>query len=123
MEAIFRQAEKEQEKADRAFQDEQKAAPDIETSNLNSQTSDLETQNEAKPKKRARKPSEPASKGRTYKLPKTGSPVKVVSGAFAEFSGILKKLDRKNRTVCASCSNFHPFRIIFMLKCVHYFNY
>lgn len=96
MEAVFRRAKEEQEKADKAFQNEQKVVPAIETSNLDSQTSDLETQNGEKPKRRTRKSSEPASKERTNKLPKRGSTVKVVSGAFAQFSGILKTLDRKN---------------------------
>lgn len=96
MEAMFRRAKEEQEKADKAFQNEQKVVPGVETSNLDSQTSDLETQDEEKPKRRTRKPLEPTSKERTNKLPKKGSTVKVVSGAFAEFSGILKALDRKN---------------------------
>lgn len=96
MEAIFRQAKEEQEIADKAFQDMQKEVANSKTSNLDFQTSEGETQNEAKPKRQTRNKSETGSKERSKKLPKTGSNVRVVSGAFAEFSGILKKLDRKN---------------------------
>lgn len=96
METIFRQTKEEQQKADQAFEDAQKGALDPVTQILDSQTGDTDTQIDTKPKRRTKKSSEPASKERNNKLPKKGSMVRVLSGAFAEFSGILKKLDRKS---------------------------
>lgn len=99
MEKIFRQAKEEQEKADQAFQDSQKLVLGSEMPDLESDSGSLETLIDTKPKRKAKKISESATKERKKKIPKIGSTVRVVSGAFAEFSGILKKVDKKNDRV------------------------
>ena len=108
MEAIFQQAKEEQEKADRAFEEEQQKEETISPEkliiypHLDSKDATISVVG-SKPKRRSRKGSKPiadgASKGEHDKLLKPGSTVRVVSGTFAEFSGNLKKLDRKNGKV------------------------
>ncbi|KAF5953681.1 hypothetical protein HYC85_006537 [Camellia sinensis] len=95
IEAIFRQAKEEQEKADQAFKEEQQGEAIIDPEKLNVVYSDsqltssdvTESVIDSKPKRRSKKTSQP--------LLKPGSTVRVVSGTFAEFSGILKKLESK----------------------------
>lgn len=103
MEAIFRQAKEEQEKTDRAFDEEQQEA------SLNSGVlkidSHLDSNDhtkavvDSKPKRQSRKASDPLTNGsstrKNYKLLVPGSTVRVVSGTFAEFVGSLKKVNRK----------------------------
>lgn len=80
MEVMFTQAKEEQLKADQAFLEMEGASEDV-----------VETIKEPKPKRRS-----PTSKKGKPKLPTAGSTVRVVAGAFADFPGILKKIDRKN---------------------------
>lgn len=94
MEAIYRQAKEEQEKADQAFEEEEKKAA------LNSEVlktelepdSDLKLEADSKPKRKSSKTSAIAT-------PKLGSTVHVLSGTFAGFTGTLKKLNRKTKIV------------------------
>lgn len=89
MEAIFKKAKEEQEKHEQEFKEEQQQ-----------QGTDVEPQldsisaTDSKPKRRSRKSSDP------LKLLTPGSTVRVVSGNFAEFEGILKKVNRKTGKVC-----------------------
>ncbi|KAL0338234.1 UNVERIFIED_CONTAM: hypothetical protein Sangu_1345500 [Sesamum angustifolium] len=98
MEAIFKQAKEEQEKADQAFEEQQKAeALDSNKLGIDSPlvSQDL-AQSKAitKPGGRGRKATKQTTAGKAKTL-KPGSTVQVVSGAFAGFSGTLKKLDMK----------------------------
>ncbi|KAM7464003.1 hypothetical protein LguiA_032124 [Lonicera macranthoides] len=88
MEAIFQKEKEEQEKHDKAFEEEQRQDGALD-SNTNP---DLASKDVLKPKRRSKKGS---TTGKDGKLPPLGSTVRVVSGAFAEFSGTLKKLDCK----------------------------
>lgn len=84
MEAIFKKAKEEQEKADQAFEDEQKKDEALDSKNLSFES----LLDPTKPGGRGRKSAKKASL-------KSGSTVYVASGAFAGFSGTLKKLDKK----------------------------
>lgn len=99
MEAIFKQAKEEQEKADRAFEEEQlkDEASNPKKIGVDSPlVSEIRTQTNATKKTggRGRKNAKGTTKGNTTKI-KLGSTVQVLSGAFAGFSGTLKKLDSK----------------------------
>ena len=106
MEAIFRQAKEEQEKADQAFQEEQQGEKTLMSDKLNIEynldsngvtTSVLDS----KPKQQSRKRSNTVANGaKDSKLLVLGSMVQVLSGNFAEFVGSLKKLNRKTGKVC-----------------------
>ncbi|KAM1489909.1 hypothetical protein FF1_032839 [Malus domestica] len=93
MEAIFRQAKEEQQKAEQAFEQEQQEAAinDADESAGDSIS---------KPKRRPRKTLDPlingSSKGKSEKLI-PGSSVRVVSGTFAEYVGSLKKLNKRTK--------------------------
>lgn len=95
MEAIFKQAKEEQEKADQEYEEQQKNEA------LNSKKPGVDALLVAKtnalknPGGRGRK----AGKATSLKI---GSTVQVTSGAFAGFSGILKKLDTKTGLVIHS---------------------
>ncbi|XP_030474265.2 uncharacterized protein LOC115691695 [Syzygium oleosum] len=102
MEAIFRKAKEEQEKTDRAFEDE------LASETLKSEKLDLDLHSSAddslesamKPKRQSRKSSGTLgglSAKEKYKLLVPGSTVRVLSGTFAGFEGSLKKLNRKNK--------------------------
>ncbi|XP_021765143.1 uncharacterized protein LOC110729677 [Chenopodium quinoa] len=106
MEKIFRQAKEEQEKADQAFEDGQKPVLSSEVPQLESESGSLETLIDSSPKRRTTKTSESTPKGKKKKIPKIGSTVRVVSGSFAEFSGILKKVDKKNEKVTVGFTLF-----------------
>lgn len=93
MEAIFKQAKEEQEQADRAFEEEQQAGEAIDSKKLGAQTNAT-----TKPGVRGRKAAKQPAVGNATSL-KLGSNVQVVSGSFAGFSGILKKLDKKTGLV------------------------
>uniref|UniRef100_A0A1J3IJK4 Transcription termination/antitermination protein NusG n=1 Tax=Noccaea caerulescens TaxID=107243 RepID=A0A1J3IJK4_NOCCA len=99
LEAIFKQAKEEQEKADREFDELQRA--EEEEASLASQKLLASDSNvvenvgsfaETKPKRSPRKATE--TKEKKKKLA-AGSTVRVLSGTFAEFVGNLKKLNRK----------------------------
>ncbi|KAI3750424.1 hypothetical protein L2E82_21059 [Cichorium intybus] len=81
MEAIFVEVKEKQEATDKAFEEQQQ----LEILDKNSDKTLVTT----KTKKGSRKPSGPV----------LGSTVRVVSGAFMDFSGTIKKLDRKNGSV------------------------
>ncbi|XP_009358818.1 uncharacterized protein LOC103949431 [Pyrus x bretschneideri] len=91
MEAIFKQAKEEQQKAEQAFEQEQQEAT------LNDAT---ESDGDSKPRRRPRKTLDPlingSSKGKSEKLV-PGSSVRVLSGAFAEYVGSLKKLNKRTK--------------------------
>ncbi|XP_022745874.1 uncharacterized protein LOC111296087 [Durio zibethinus] len=101
IEAIFRRAKEEQEKADQAFQEEQQGEKTLMSDKLNIEynldsngvtTSILDS----KQKRQSRKHSNTVANGaKDMKLLVPGSMVRVLSGTFAEFVGSLKKLNRK----------------------------
>lgn len=103
MEAIFREAKEEQERADQAFEEEQQREetlksekPNVESNMVSSAVTD------SKPKRRSRKASDlnASSSAKVNKFLVPGSTVRVVSGTFAEYVGSLKKLNRKTGKVC-----------------------
>ncbi|KAF9596769.1 hypothetical protein IFM89_013316 [Coptis chinensis] len=99
IEAIFHQAKEEQEKADQAFDEEQRSEGILKNEEINSDA--IETVVNAvgnpKPKRKTRKASKKLASslltGADDKLLVQGSSVRVVSGSFSEFKGSLKKLD------------------------------
>ncbi|KAG6437151.1 hypothetical protein SASPL_102062 [Salvia splendens] len=99
MEAIFKQAKEEQVKADQAFEEEQLKAEASNPEKLGVD-SPLVSQNiaQTKPLKktggRGRKSRKETTEGMTISI-KLGLTVQVMSGAFAGFSGTLKKFDSK----------------------------
>ncbi|KAJ8551077.1 hypothetical protein K7X08_000447 [Anisodus acutangulus] len=100
LEAIFKQAKEEQEKADQAFEEEQ--AEGSLDSKLIKDSTIAPTDDKVVPKKGGRKSKKAsdllavdALRGSDDKSLIPGSTVEVVSGAFAGFSGILKKVDSK----------------------------
>lgn len=101
IEAIFRQAKEEQEKADQAFQEEQQREKSLLSDELNIEyTSDSNGVTtsvlDSKPKRQSRKRSNTVVNGaKDSKRLVTGSTVRVSSGTFAEYVGSLKKLNRK----------------------------
>lgn len=105
MEAIFKQAKEEQEKADCEFEEvqraeEEEAASLVAAQKLLASNSDvIETVTESKPKRALRKTTVATeTKGKKKKLA-AGSTVRVLSGTFAEFVGILRKVNRKTAKV------------------------
>jgi transcription antitermination factor NusG len=112
MEAIFRQAKEEQEKTDRAFEEDQKkeslnSEMPIVDSHLDP-SDETKSEMDLKPKRKSRKASDPLIDGsstvKDNKLLVPGSTVRVVSGTLAEFIGNLKKVNRKTGKVCNSLS-------------------
>lgn len=105
IEAIFRQAKEEQEKADQAFQEEQQREKSLLSDELNIEyTSDSNGVTtsvlDSKPKRQSRKRSNTVVNGaKDSKRLVTGSTVRVSSGTFAEYVGSLKKLNRKTGKV------------------------
>ncbi|KAK9672644.1 hypothetical protein RND81_12G114200 [Saponaria officinalis] len=99
IENIIAQAKEEQEKADLAFQDKLKSDLQSLMPNLDTLTEVVETPLDTNPKSQDKKVTEPSRRGRKSKYPKIGSTVRVVSGSFAEFSGIVKKVDKKNAKI------------------------
>ena len=108
MEAIFRQAKEEQEKNEKAFEEEQRQDAinsGMLNMDLNVDSSDTTKSTlDSKPKRQSKKPSDPltngSTKGKGKKRLVAGSTVRVVSGTFAEFEGSLKKVNRKTGKVC-----------------------
>lgn len=112
LEAIFRQAKEEQEKTDRAWEEEQERERILSAEKL-SKSSDVnskEVKVTPKSKKRSKKASEELAsdlaKEKEEKLLVPGSTVRVLSGSFAEFKGTLKKLDCKTGTVTVGFTLF-----------------
>ncbi|MCL7023468.1 hypothetical protein MKW94_023521, partial [Papaver nudicaule] len=101
MEAIFRRAKEEQIQTDQAFEEEQKVQElaNEGESNPKPKVVKKSVTADSKKKKRTKKGAEPAvgnsSVQEEYKLLVPGSSVRIVSGPFMEFTGNLKKLDRK----------------------------
>lgn len=133
MEAIFIQAKEEQEKADKDFEEEQQRTTTLEPEKLNLIYMDSESSNkdvtvsviDSKPKRRSRKAAQLPGGDRLTtqdkKLLKPGSTVQVVSGTFAEFSGILKQLDHKTGKVCCHHVNHLHFDRLLLQKPAYYF--
>ncbi|KAM3340746.1 transcription termination/antitermination protein NusG [Capsicum galapagoense] len=95
LEAIFKQAKEEQERADQAFEEEEQGEGGLDSSRA-------PTDDKVVPKKRGRQSKKAsdlltvdALRGSDDKSLIPGSTIEVVSGAFAGFSGILKKVDSK----------------------------
>lgn len=112
LEAIFRQAKEEQEKTDRAWEEEHERERILSAEKL-SKSSDVnskEVKVTPKSKKRSKKASEELAsdlaKEKEEKLLVPGSTVRVLSGSFAEFKGTLKKLDCKTGTVTVGFTLF-----------------
>ncbi|KAE9600852.1 hypothetical protein Lal_00011238 [Lupinus albus] len=99
MKAIFRQAKEEQEKTDKAFEDEEKnAALNSVTPNTELEPDDITNSTvDSKPKRRSVKTSDKLPARKNYKLFVPGSTVRVLSGTFSGFAGTLKKLNRKTK--------------------------
>ncbi|KAH9611077.1 hypothetical protein KSS87_018980 [Heliosperma pusillum] len=106
MEKIFQEAKREQEKADLAFQEKHKQFLESLMPNLDTLNGVLETPLGTSTKIPIKKVLESSGRGRKSKYPKIGSSVRVVSGSFAEFSGIVKKVDRKNERVTVGFTIF-----------------
>ncbi|XP_052173649.1 uncharacterized protein LOC127788968 [Diospyros lotus] len=100
MEAIFQQAKEEQAKTDQAFKEEQQAEGAVNIEDLNVVYTDSQLSSKystesvvvSKPRRQSRKTS---SSPTGDKLLRQGSSVRILSGTFAEFTGVLKKLERK----------------------------
>ncbi|KAL9259521.1 hypothetical protein AKJ16_DCAP02775, partial [Drosera capensis] len=95
MEKVFKRAKEEQEKADKASEDELKGLPEPQKSSPDTPPSIngvIEAVKEPKPKTRSKRTSNKS--GTKLRL---GTKVEVVSGTFADVSGIIKKLDAKKR--------------------------
>lgn len=82
MEAIFQEVKEKQEATDKTFEEQQQ----LEILEKKS----LPLSDKKVSKSRSRKPSGPV----------LGSTVRIVSGPFLDFSGTIKKLDRKRGSVC-----------------------
>ncbi|CAN4106066.1 unnamed protein product [Withania somnifera] len=102
LEAIFKQAKEEQEKADQAFEEEEQGEGGGLNSKLTKDSSIAPIDHKVVAKKRGRqskKASDPLAvdvlRGLDDKSLIPGSTIEVVSGAFAGFSGVLKKVDSK----------------------------
>lgn len=118
MEEIFRQAKEEQEKADEAFKEEQQREETINPEKINLVFTDsqltpgefTESTIDPKPKRRSRKTSRLPTHDQLIreqdKLLRPGSTVRVVSGSFAEFTGVLEKLDRKTERATVGLALF-----------------
>ncbi|CAI9098367.1 OLC1v1034999C1 [Oldenlandia corymbosa var. corymbosa] len=114
MEAIYERVKHEQDEADRAFLEEQgQESSDSEKLNVDTNSassSSVESESNTPVKARGRRKKATASGdqlvGSEFKLPKPGSTVQVVSGAFAGFSGILKKFDINTGLVTVSLTLF-----------------
>lgn len=88
MEQIFKEVKEKQEASDKAFEEQQQ----LEMQEKNS----LSLTDKKVTKGRSRKPSGPV----------LGSTVKIVSGPFLDFSGTIKKLDRKRGLVTVAFTLF-----------------
>ncbi|XP_058109324.1 uncharacterized protein LOC131252672 [Magnolia sinica] len=105
MEAIFQQAKEEQERTDRAFEEEQRAEEILGGGELSIESDTqpvTKSTKDAKPKRRLKKGLEPSESssmtGKDHKSLVPGCSVKVTSGPFADFTGRLKEWDRKTGT-------------------------
>lgn len=101
LEAIFKQAKEEQEKADLAFEEEEKGGGGLD-SKMTADSSIAPTDNKVVSQKRGRQSKKAsdllavdALRGADDKSLIPGSTIEVLSGAFAGYSGILKKVDSK----------------------------
>ncbi|XP_028783554.1 uncharacterized protein LOC114739637 [Neltuma alba] len=106
MEAVYRQAKEEQEKADRAFEEGEKNAV-LKSEVLKTELerdSDLKSDADSKPKRKSSKTS--AMTTEKSSTPKRGSTVRVLSGTFAGFTGTLKKLNRKSKIATVAFTLF-----------------
>ncbi|KAI8556812.1 hypothetical protein RHMOL_Rhmol05G0284400 [Rhododendron molle] len=117
MEAIMRQEKEEQEKADEAFKAEQQREETLNPEKMNLVYTDSRLTSgestepiiESKPKRRSRKTSRPVGDQLTKegdKLLRPGSTVRVVSGTFTDFAGVLEKLDRKTKRATVGLALF-----------------
>ncbi|XP_027070127.1 uncharacterized protein LOC113774816 [Coffea eugenioides] len=115
IEAIYKQAKEEQDKADQAFLEEHEGhrTSDFEKLNLDAlpaSLDDVESNTSVEAQGRSRKTTKPPLGfqlgGNSVKLLVPGSKVQVVSGAFAGFSGILKKFNKKKALATVSFTLF-----------------
>lgn len=102
IEAIVKQSKEEQEKANQSFLEEhqEKGSSNFEEANLESPLAPVAGEKTATPAKsrgKSRKTKKPS-----VILPSPGSTIKVISGAFAGFSGVVKKPSKNTGlvTVC-----------------------
>ncbi|XP_010486481.1 PREDICTED: uncharacterized protein LOC104764615 [Camelina sativa] len=106
LEAIFKQAKEEQEKADSEFEAAERAEEEASQKLATSNSDVVETVADSKPKRAPRKATlATETKGKKKKLA-AGSTVRVLSGTFAEFVGNLKKLNRKTAKATVGFSLF-----------------
>lgn len=91
METIFRQTKEEQAKSEKAFEEEQ-------------QQEAINSGMDSKPNYQSKKLTDPlingSTKGKGKKRLVAGSTVRVISGTFSEFEGILKKVNHRTGKVC-----------------------
>lgn len=99
MEVIFKQAKEEQKKADQAFEEEQSKEEASNPKRLDVVSKNLTQKNASKKTGgRGRKKGKGTIEEKTISI-KLGSAVQVMNGAFAGFSGTLKKFDIKTGLV------------------------
>lgn len=108
LEAIFKQAKEEQEKADSEFDEGERAEEEASlalqkalASNSDG-TETVESLAETKPERAPRKATLATETKAKKKKLAAGSTVRVLSGTFAELVGNLKKLNRKTAKVLTS---------------------
>lgn len=113
MEAIFRHAKEEQEKADQAFEDEKKVEEPFDPAKMNVVYTDTKLNSNFKesvidsyPKTGTRKTSKSGN------VLKAGSSIRVLSGTFAEFVGLVKKVNRKTQKATVGFTLFGKETIV-----------
>lgn len=101
---MFKQAKEEQEKADHTFEEEQQKEYALDLRKLGLDTSTMDQDHIQSSSTRSGgqgiKAAKRSKSGKATSL-KPGSIVEVASGAFAGYSGKLKKLDKKTGLVCS----------------------
>ncbi|CAM8952402.1 unnamed protein product [Rhodiola kirilowii] len=112
IQAIFKQAKEEQMKSDQAFEAEQ-LAEGIAASEKSMDTpidigalDMISSKSKIKSKKSSESPNDKAPGDNDKKVLVPGSAVRVVSGTFSEFSGTLKKLNKRTKKATVGFSLF-----------------
>lgn len=108
MEAVFHEAKEEQERENRAFEEEQQGDVTLKSYKLDLESNVVsndvtKSRVDTKPNRQSRKASNASSSAKGDKILVPGSTVRVVSGAFADFVGTTKKWNRKTGKVCCLC--------------------
>uniref|UniRef100_A0A7N0UBD6 NusG-like N-terminal domain-containing protein n=1 Tax=Kalanchoe fedtschenkoi TaxID=63787 RepID=A0A7N0UBD6_KALFE len=109
IESIFKQAKEEQAKSDQAFEAEQLAEGEgirVPQRSIDTQIDlgalDATPKSKKKPKKSSESLDDSSPNKNNKKLLVPGSAIRVVSGTFSEFTGTLKKINKKTKKSTAS---------------------